>query len=1288
MTGHRFSLRFALPLGLALAVVAMLLVSFSIGILNDRAAVMEHQTDDAILIAEHMARTAERGLTNQREQVAADLAVASTDRAVVAMVVIDADGKVELAHRLGWTGQHVSEVIPGFDMARFKRVSWGNLPDVEVSESLARITVLTQYNLPVGDAELRSSRHGAIYLEYDIQPDFDLVLWHAQNRLWPQLAIALVLIVVLSSVLKRFVIRPIRQLEEAAEQFTLGGSPREALLEKGPREVQRLSHSFNAMLQRVVSAQQKVASSQARMEGIVDAAMDAIITVDRLHRIVVMNRAALDLFGYESEEVLGKSVEMLIPHDTRHHHGGDMEAFAMTGVTRRRMSGQSVVRGLRKDGSEFPAEASISHLVLDGQDLLTVIMRDVTDRLRAEQEIRTLNTSLEDQVAQRTARLESTMLALSDEKQKLSLAHAEQRAIFEMATVGIVLMVNRVVVQCNRNLEELFGYAPGELLGQPTRCWYPSEESYEAMGRDVQALKDGGRLQNTEMQMVRKDGTLFWARVSARVFDTPDHRNAVLGVLEDITPSYEARQAIEHAHQQAEEANRAKSSFLANMSHEIRTPMNAIMGMSYLVQKTELTERQRGYLSKIQSSSQHLLGIINDILDYSKIEAGKLGIEHIEFELDKVLDNLAGLVGDKAASKGLELVFDVDKQVPLQLVGDPLRLGQILVNYANNAVKFTERGEIDIRVRVQEESASHVMLHFAVRDTGIGISEEQKSVLFQSFQQADASTTRKFGGTGLGLAISRQLAQMMEGEVGVDSTFGQGSTFWFTARLQKGSSTGRARVLRSELYGKRVLVVDDNDSARGLLQTMLQDLNLVAEAVDAGPAALDAVYKSAQAGQPFEIVFMDWQMPGMSGVELAQRLQALPLEVTPRLVLVTGYGREEVLSSAEAAGIQTVLVKPVSASMLFDSVARELSGAPAPVRAFGAMPPDEGLARLRGARVLLVEDNELNQEVATELLQGVGVEVAVAHNGQEAVEQVQAGRFELVLMDMQMPVMDGLTATRILRRNEALSGLPIIAMTANAMASDREACLAAGMNDHLAKPIEPEHLFASLLHWLAGRTPALLAEPEATGAASEDSALPLPVVEGLDTRAGLRRVMGKRAVYLSLLHKFVQGQGDAIPQLRQALDQGDAVQLRQLAHTLKSVAGNIGLGGVQQHAADLELAASGQDPGAQKAALEALASILVPQRKALQAALAPEQPVEQVDEAFDSVRLHQVCMRLCSLLEDDDMEVIELVRDNEVLLRAACTTRFDELQAHIQQFDFEAAAAIVRDAMEGNAHVS
>ncbi|NBX20142.1 MAG: PAS domain S-box protein [Betaproteobacteria bacterium] len=662
MTGRRISLRSALPLGLAVAVVAMLLVSFFVGILNDRAAVVEHQTDDAILIAEHMARTAERGLANQREQVAADLAVTSTDRAVVAMVVIDADGKVELAHRLGWTGQHVSTVIPGFDMARFKRVSWGNLPDVEVSESLARITVLTQYNLPVGDAELRSSRHGAIYLEYDILPDFDLVLWHAQNRLWPQLAIAIVLIAALSSILKRFVIRPIRQLEQAAEQFTLGEIPKDALLENGPKEVQRLSHSFNAMLQRVVSAQQKVASSQARMEGIVDAAMDAIITVDSLHRIVVMNRAALDLFGYELEEVLGQSVDMLIPHDTRHYHAREMTAFAKTGVTRRRMRGQSVVRGMRKDGTEFPAEASISHLVIDGQDLLTVIMRDVTDRVRAEQEIRMLNASLEDQVAQRTARLESTLLALSDEKQKLSLAHAEQRAIFEMATVGIVLMVNRVVVQCNRNLEELFGYAPGELLGQSTRCWYPS---YDAMGRAVQQLTDGGRLHNTELQMVRKDGTLFWARVSARVFATPDHQNAVLGVLEDITPSYEARQAIEHAHQQAEEANRAKSSFLANMSHEIRTPMNAIMGMSYLVQKTELTERQRGYLNKIQSSSQHLLGIINDILDYSKIEAGKLGIEHIEFELDKVLDNLAGLVGDKAASKGLELVFDVDKQVPL-----------------------------------------------------------------------------------------------------------------------------------------------------------------------------------------------------------------------------------------------------------------------------------------------------------------------------------------------------------------------------------------------------------------------------------------------------------------------------------------------------------------------------------------------------------------------------------------------------------------------------------------------
>ncbi len=1285
MRTPRYSLRFALPVGLAVAVVAMLLTSFLLSWVTERQSVLEHQTADAVLTAEHMARTAERGLGSQREQVASDLAVASTDPALVVLAVLDPTGQVDMAQRFSWHGQAAIAVIPGFDMARFRRAMAGNLPDVEASLDDARITVLTHYNMPVGDQELRSTQRGVVYVEYDIRPDFDQVLWHAQRRLLPELLIACALICGVYIVLKRRVIRPIRALELAAGQFAEAGAVLEPVRESGPREVQRLARGFNSMMQRVTLAQQKVVASQARMEGIIEAAMDAIITVDQQHRIVVMNRAALDLFGYTLDEVLGQSVETLIPLHQRARHAQDVEKFVATGVTRRTMSHHSVVRGLRKDGSEFPAEASISHLVVDGEHLLTVIMRDVTEREQAEHSIRSLNAGLETQVAQRTASLEAALQKLSEEQQKLTVAHAQQRDIFEMVTVGIVLMVNRVIVQCNRNLEELFGYAPGELIGQSPRNWYLEEESFHAMGRELDALKEGGYMQKTEVRMVRKDGSLFWARVSARMFDTPEFSNAVLGVLEDITPAYEAAQAIEHARVQAEEANRAKSSFLANMSHEIRTPMNAIMGMSYLALKTELSERQRGYLRKIQTSSQHLLGIINDILDYSKIEAGKLDIEHIDFELDKVLENVASLVGDKAASKGLELVFNVDPKVPLHLIGDPLRLGQILVNYTNNAVKFTERGEIDVLVRVQEDSDQHVLLHFSVRDTGIGVTDEQLEVLFQSFQQADASTTRRFGGTGLGLAISRQLAHMMDGEVGVESKIGEGSTFWFTAKLEKSSVTGRARVLRSELYGKRVLVVDDNDNARLLLQSMLQDLNLQAESTSSGPSALDMVYKADYEGRPFEILFVDWQMPGMNGVDFARRVKLLPLAQQPVPVLVTGYGREEVLNSAEGAGIPTVLVKPVSASMLFDCVVRELNGP-------HALPSHEpagqehsatDLSQIRGARVLLVEDNELNQEVATELLRGAGLVVELASDGRAALDKVQSAPFDLVLMDMQMPVMDGLTATRILRSMPDYARLPIVAMTANAMLADREACLAAGMNDHLAKPIEPEDLFASLLQWITPRdtqhaTPALPVQ--------QDTAEELPSVPGLDTATGLRRLMGNRTLYLSLLRKFVQGQGDVAAQIRQALEVRDRKLAQRLAHTLKSVAGNIGLTQVQLAAESLELSLRGVDAVVQSAELLALEEVLAPSLQGLQAALKPAPAVPAASGAVPPEALYRVCLELRRLLEDDDMEAIEVARRHEPMLRAACAGDFERLDAALQSFDFEAAAAIIQQAMDAGTH--
>jgi PAS domain S-box-containing protein len=976
----------------------------------------------------------------------------------------------------------------------------------------------------------------------------------------------------------------------------------------------------------------------------------SVVITDLRGTIEYVNRKFCEVTGYTVEEAIGQNPRILKSGHTPPEVYRELWKTIKTGSEWR-----GEFQNKKKNGELYWESATISPLKAGDGSIAhyLAVKEDITDRKQ-----------MEDSIREKEARF---------------------RGYFEHSQVGMaVTSPTKGWVEANDQLQKMLGYTLNELR-QKTWAELTHPDDIDA---DVQQFERmlAAEIDNytLDKRFIRKDGEIVYTNLTVACIraETGDVLN-VLASFQDITERKkmdndlherikeldEAQSAmlnmmedLDEEKAKAEDATRAKSDFLANMSHEIRTPMNAVIGMAHLALKTELTPKQYDYLNKIQSSANSLLGIINDILDFSKIEAGKLDMEAVEFDLLETMDNVANVITVKAQEKeNLEVLFYLDSQVPNFLVGDSLRLNQILVNLGNNAVKFTEKGEIVLTTQIKEKSDDMVTLQFSVRDTGIGMTEEQQAKLFQAFSQADTSTTRKYGGTGLGLTISKRLVNMMGGEIWIESDPGKGTTFNFTAVFGLGKETVKMRFVPApDLRGLKVLVVDDNATSREILQDILESFSFGVFLAASGQEALEEI-EVADKDQPFELVIMDWKMPGMDGIEASRRIKNhQKLRKIPAIVLVTAYGREETMRQADEIGLEGFLLKPVNSSVLFDAIMQALGKEVQDVPRAGRKREQSAsdLSVISGARVLLVEDNEINQQVAQEILQGAGLIVTVANNGREGVDAVMKNPYDAILMDIQMPVMDGYTATRTIREWEVgsrkaeggkeksevgmrnaekelkaqssklkgedigqraedrsqrtederqrkegerlgswegekksqirdpistIHSIPIIAMTAHAMAGDEQKSLEAGMNGHVTKPIDPEQLFATLQKWIkpaavrtAAQKPPVLDGPvEPDQAVPDEAALPESLA-GFDLAVGLERLMGNKRLYRKLLVDFGTKYTEAAREIREALNANDFERAHSLVHNLKGLAGNLEAKDLQAATVEMEKLVKGQ----------------------------------------------------------------------------------------------------------------
>jgi two-component system, sensor histidine kinase and response regulator len=961
------------------------------------------------------------------------------------------------------------------------------------------------------------------------------------------LLVILAVVALISILFQELLIRrPLNELAEASGKIAAGDF-QVKLPPASNDEIGRFSLAFDNMRKNLQTREGELASSEKWLAAIIENTIDSIITIDTRGKIKSANPATRNIFGYRQDELLGNNISVLMPESHQSLHHSYISNYMRTGVSKIIGKGREV-SGRRKDGSIFTMDLSISEMYLNNDHIFLGLIRDITER-----------------------------------KQREEILVKFKKAVITAGHAVIITDLDGIIEFVNPAFEITTGYTKEEAIGHGINILKSGAmpaSYYEQLWKTIlRGEKWDGDVINR-----RKDGQHYNAHHTIASF--PDEKGNIkgfVGIQMDITEQYHAREELLKAKETAEVATKAKSDFLANMSHEIRTPMSAIIGMSHLLNQTRLDSRQQDYLGKIDVSARSLLDIINDILDFSKIEAGMLELEQIDFRLDTVLEKLANIVSILAEEKRLDVFFSTEPELPEILVGDPLRLGQVLLNLVNNAIKFTEKGQIVLQVTWSGESkpGKSCCLKFTIQDTGIGMSTEQAKTLFAPFTQADISSTRTYGGTGLGLAICSQLVQLMGGEISVESTPGKGSIFSFTAGFDhRQSEKDDKNAWWKEFQGTPVLVVDNKPIARRILRTDLELFSFQVTEAASGEDALVQIMRAEKESFAFRAIFIDMHMSsGMDGLATAQKIKInTALKSSPSIIMVTTLGESRFWDQARAAGVDNFMTKPFYRHRLEETL----------MRVFNCIPASEDrrqkdrhsefleIGSIGGARVLLVEDQPINRQVAKEILEGAGLVVEIAENGVEAVERVTGDgeTLELVLMDIHMPIMDGYKASQLIRNHEEFQDLPIIALTASVMADDQEKCIRAGMNGCLAKPIDVAKVYDTLLKWIPARQKSkILPQKNIPGLVLDQIDPELEKqLPNFDVAAALERLNGNTTLFRQLLDNLSAESVQRSREIRSALEKEQWETAQRLAHSLKGLAGNLGATAVFHAASELESA--------------------------------------------------------------------------------------------------------------------